>query len=669
MNYLAIHLPMKKLILFPMLIAVTSVFAQKEWNVLPLKGRDLLHSYQINRMYDDVHLRQIAWDKALSGSDELNGYRNKAWDRYLNLLGVLPTETSLNATITGVIKCPGYSIEKIIYESFPRHHVTANLYIPASGGKHPAAVLFCGHEDTSKATESYQKTAILFAQNGFVVFVIDPISQGERHQLTTPEGKQLTRGSTTEHTLLNEGSLLVGKNTPADILWDNKRGVDYLITRPEVDTARIGCLGNSGGGIQTLYYMAFDTRIKVAAPCSYFSIRCRALEINNPDDGCQQLPSEGQAQLDLVDYMVLFAPKPAIVLAGKYDFIYYPGTKDGAGQVKQVYNNLGAGDKFSFFTADDGHGISKPKREAVVSFFLKQLCGVTKNISEPDLQPVQPVAALNCTHSGSINVDYPDEVTIPKRNLQLYEQYAPGRATFCRQDRKIIQSRMNALLGIGQAVKVEAERTGSISRKGYSIQKIILHSESQPPLPCLLFIPDKPASTTEIILYADEKGKNKTTISGGEVDSLASNGHYVLAFDPRGTGETADTETQNDPKFMNSEYRNAALSLFNGTPLLGQRVTDILMALDFMANETSLKGRLIRLMATGCLIPPALHATVLDSRISQLKITGNYFSWKQYLDNPLLPDQLSQVIPGVLQYYDLPDLVHLLSETGRITLK
>lgn len=660
---------MKKLILIPVLMAVTAVFAQKEWNVLPLKGQDMLHSYLINQLYADAHLRRVAWDKALSGSDKLNGYRSNARDRYFKLLGELPEETPLNARITGVITCTGYSIEKIIYESFPGHHVTANLYIPALGGKHPAAVFFCGHEDTSKATESYQKTAILFAQNGFVVFVIDPISQGERHQLTDPAGKQLTRGSTTEHTLLNEGSLLVGKNTPADILWDNKRGVDYLITRPEVDTARIGCLGNSGGGIQTLYYMAFDTRIKVAAPCSYFSIRYRALEINNPDDGCQQLPSEGQSQLDLVDYMTVFAPKPAIVLAGKYDFIYFQGTKDGADQVKQVYETMGAGDKFSLFVADDGHGISGPKREAVVSFFLKQLCGVSKTVTEPDVQPVRPVTVLNCTRSGSITVDYPDEVTIPKRNLQLYMDYAPGRAAFCRQDRKTIQARIKALLGTGHAVKIEVERTGSISSKGYTVQKIILHSESRPPLPCLFFIPDKPATASEIVLNAGEKGKSKAAVPGGIADSLASTGRYVLAFDPRGMGETADSETQNDPKFMNNEYRNASLSLFNGTPLLGQRITDILMVLDFISGETILKGMPIRLMATGRLVPAAIHAAVLDNRISHLEVPDQYLSWKQYLDNQLLPDQLSQVIPGVLQYYDLPDLVHLLSENGRIILK
>jgi len=665
MMYDYIASSMKKLILIPLLILVSSVFSQKEWNVLPLKGQELLHSYQVNQMYEDAHLRELVWNKAVVDSNELKKYQCNAKARYLKVLGEFPTETPLNTQITGVISCPGYTIEKIIYESFPGHHVTANLYIPASVGKHPAAVFFCGHEDTSIATESYQKTAILFAQNGFVIFVIDPVSQSERHQFTNSAGTQLTRGSTTEHTLINEGSLLVGKSTPADMIWDNKRGVDYLVSRPEVDTARIGCLGNSGGGIQTLYYMAFDKRMKVAAPCSYFSIRYRAFEINNPDDGCQQLPSEGMEQLDLVDYMTMFAPKPAIVLAGKYDFIYFQGTKDGAEQVKQVYDKFGASDKFSFFVADDGHGISKPKREAVVSFFLQQLFGITKKVTEPVLQPLQAESALNCTRSGSINIDYPLEITIPKRNLQLYETYKQTRAAFCSQDRKTIQTGIKRMLRIEQPVKIEVERTEVISRKGYSIQKIIIHSVTQPPLPCLFFIPDKPVEQSEVILFADEHGKNKAALSGGMLDSLALKGHYILAFDPRGMGETADSENQNDPKFMNNEYRNAALALFNGTPLLSQRVTDIGMVLDFITNESTMKSRPIRLIVKGNIIPAAIHAAVLDDRITRLEVIGNIISWKHYLDNPIQPDQLSQVIPGVLEYYDLPDLVNLLNESSR----
>ena len=654
---------MKKLITILLLFLFPTVYAQKELNVLPLKGPEMLHSYLIDQMYTNVHTRDIAWNKAISNLTELKKYQEVVRTKYMKLLGKFPTETSLNAQITGTILCKGYSIEKIIYESFQGHHVTANLYIPSTNGKHPAAVFFCGHEETSKATESYQKTAVLFAQNGFVILVIDPVSQNERHQITNSSVEQLTPGSTTEHTLLNECSLLVGKSTPSDMLYDNKRGVDYLVSRNEVDTSKIGCLGNSGGGIQTLYYMAFDKRMKVAAPCSYFSIRYRAFEVNNPDDGCQQMPNEGKEMLDLVDYITLFAPKPVLVLAGKYDFIYFQGTKDGAAHVQKVYDKLNESDKFELFVADDGHGISKPKREAVVKFFLKQLCGVSTNIIEPEVQLLQKDSTLKCTRSGSVNLDYSDEITIPKRNLQLYDQFKVNRTAFCHKDLKIIQSKIKTLLGINYNGKIIIERTGVLKRTGYTIQKLIIHSVNQTPLPCLFFIPENPTGNTEIILFVDEKGKNKAAKTGSKLDSLAVNGQYILTFDPRGIGETADAVNQNDPKFQNNEYRNAVLSLHNGETLIGQRSIDIIMALDFISSENTVKNRPIHFIANGNITPAAIHAAILDHRITRLTLRGKLNSWKQYLDNPLETNQLSQVIPGVLRYYDLSDLLTILKKT------
>jgi hypothetical protein len=371
----------------------------------------------------------------------------------------------------------------------------------------------------------------------------------------------------------------------------------------------------------------------------------------------------------MVDYMALFAPKPSMVLAGRFDFIYFQGTKDGAAQMKQVYDELGAADNFGFFVADDGHGISKPKREAVLTFFLKHLCGTTKNIVEPDDQSVQPESALNCTRSGSVNLEFPDEITIQKRNLQLYSQYQDKRNAFCLQDKSVIQSTITDLLSIDYPTHITIEKTEMIQRNNYSIQKIIIHSDNQPPLPCLFFIPNKPDVNPEIVLYADGNGKNKAAIQGGQLDSLASNGQTILAFDMRGTGETADAEVHNDPKFLNKEYRNAVLALYNGKPLMGQRVTDVFMALDFIYSDSRLKNKPVRFIAKGNITPAALHAAFLDKRISKLVISGNINSWKQYLDNPVELNQQSQVIPGVLQYYDLPDLVSLLKGTVSVLKK
>ena len=61
-----------------------------------------------------------------------------------------------------------------------------------------------------------------------------------------------------------------------------------------------------------------------------------------------------------------------------------------------------------------------------------------------------------------------------------------------------------------------------------------------------------------------------------------------------------------------------------------------------------------------------MHAAVLDPRIQKVTLTRTLKSWKEYLLNPLQHDMQSNVIQGVLQYYDLPDLVRLAEGRVRV---
>ncbi|RZL28422.1 MAG: hypothetical protein EOO96_20905, partial [Pedobacter sp.] len=195
-------------------------FAQKQFNVLGWKADVSVNTYLLQQMQSQYNERKITFNKALASKPSTQTYIQTVRIKFKELVGNLPDKADLTAEITGTIHKDNYRIEKVIYQSFKNHHVTANLYIPNGKGKFPAVLLFCGHEDSAKATESYQKTAILFAKHGFVVFVIDPISQSERVQLTDKDGKALTRGSTTEHTLLNLSSNLLGTSAAAYELFD-----------------------------------------------------------------------------------------------------------------------------------------------------------------------------------------------------------------------------------------------------------------------------------------------------------------------------------------------------------------------------------------------------------------------------------------------------------------
>src|SRR5690606_31797030 len=134
--------------------------------------------------------------------------------------GPFPEKTPLNAKTVGILDRPDYVIEKVIYESRPGHHVTANLYLPkARTGKVPGVLIPCGHSTNGKAAEPYQSICISLARNGMAALIYDPIGQGERHQALGTNGKPIA-GSTGEHTLVGVGGWLVGTGTANYRIWD-----------------------------------------------------------------------------------------------------------------------------------------------------------------------------------------------------------------------------------------------------------------------------------------------------------------------------------------------------------------------------------------------------------------------------------------------------------------
>ncbi len=130
----------------------------------------------------------------------------------------------------------------------------------------------------------------------------------------------------------------------------------------------------------------------------------------------------------------------------------------------------------------------------------------------------------------------------------------------------------------------------------------------------------------------------------------------VLLADLRGMGETAENFQANDPKYYNIEYHNAMLSLHTGHPLPGQRVKDILSLLDFISSDNDLKGLPVKIIASGQAAVPALFTAVLDTRIGSLELSETIKSYIEITQRPMDKDWYSFVVPGIMNYFDLPDL-------------
>lgn len=647
---------LKYLLIFLLTSLSIKSYGQKQPNILDWKTDVSLNTYLVQQMKLQYEARTIEFNEALTSKANTLAYIKSVKQKFKDIVGELPQSASLDAKITGTIQGGGYRIEKIVYQSFLNHHVTANLYLPNGNGKFPSVLLFCGHEDLSKATLSYQQTAILFAKNGFAVFVIDAISQSERVQLTDTAGKSLTRGATTEHTLLNLSANLLGTSAAAYELFDNVRGLDYLATRPEVDATKIGCIGNSGGAMQAIYFAAFDDRVKIIAPCSYLASREKTLETTGAADGCAQIPNEGLAQLEMSDYLIAAAPKPILVLAGRYDFIDYNGTLQSFSDLKRVYQTLASPERLMLFTYDDGHGISKPKREVAVQWFRKWFYRDDRPVTENDLSTLT-AAELFATSTGKVNTSYTDEVDIAEKNLLLFQEKSKLRNQFAQlsveQRKKTIQHLLGIKPNLGK-LEIENLGKGKISHNDVEFDRLILRKKDELPLPLAVY--RHAYRPKRIIISLNDNAQQRDSIRSHWVASKSD--AILISVDVRGTGETMDKAEMNDPKYFSKDYRNAILALHMGKPLVGQRVIDILNVVEFIRADKNLKNLPITINAVGLVAIPALHALFLNSDIKDVNLYQTLLSYQTMLNQPLAKDRYGAVISNVLNYYDLPDLIN-----------
>ena len=192
--------------------------------------------------------------------DDAEGRKKIVREKIMRILGGLPDYNGpLNPRITGRLQNQSYTIEKVIFESLPGYFVTANLYRPNRPGRYPGILLQSGH--TQEGKPEPQRLATNLALKGFVSLAFDPVGQGEREQTYNRDLGGVSAGwSVNEHLHAGAQSILVGESVARYFIWDAKRALDYLVSRPEVDSNRIGAAGCSGGGALTTFIGALDPR-------------------------------------------------------------------------------------------------------------------------------------------------------------------------------------------------------------------------------------------------------------------------------------------------------------------------------------------------------------------------------------------------------------------------
>lgn len=565
-------------------------------------------------------------------------------------IGGLPERTPLDPRVTGRLDRPGYRIEKVVFESQPRYYVTANLYIPTTGAPpYPAVLGTAGHTPDGKAAELYQRAWIGLVKRGFVVLAYDPPGQGERLEYFDPATGKSTigAGSTSQHIMAGIQCLLTGSNMARYMIWDGIRAFDYLLTRKEVDPSRIAVAGNSGGGTQAAYLAVFEPRLAAAAPSCYITSWEKLWPNRGPQDAEQVFVNYLRDGLDFPDFLIAFAPRPILMATAIQDYFPIDGARATYAQARRIFEILGAGDRAGFFEFDDTHGWSQPRREATYRWFARWLQDREDDGAEPAFD-VEPVQTLNVTETGQVGTTFPNARTTQAINAELAEAiYRRRAASSGKNIAELIRNR----LVVPSTRRIPAWDTrGTIERPGYLIEKIEMQPELGITLPALLFTPEGGPSRKPAVLWLDSAGKAAEAGEGGAIEKLVRAGNIVLAFDPRGIGESAPPHGPRD------YYNLVQRAHLTGRTLAGMQTGDALRAFDFLYSRHGIDPRRIAIIGKGNAGVVALYAAALEPRISRVACHNTPASYMEIVRAKMHQGITDIVVPGVLHDFDLPDV-------------
>lgn len=287
-------------------------------------------------------------------------------------LSPMPPRTDLKATVTKRFDADGFTVENLHFQSRPGLYCTANLYVPKGLTKPAPTVLYvCGHSPvvTNKISygtkAAYQHWGSWFARNGYVCLVLDTLESGEilgEHHGTYRAGMWWwnSRGY-----------------TPAGVeCWNGMRALDYLGTRPEVDTNRFAVTGRSGGGAYSWYVTAMDERIKAAAPTAGITDLENHVVDGAVEGHCDCMFFVNTYRWDYPQLAALAAPRALLIVNTDEDNIFpLDGVVRLRDKVRSVYDLFGAAERCGLVIGPGGHKDTQDIQVPVMRWFNKHLKG------------------------------------------------------------------------------------------------------------------------------------------------------------------------------------------------------------------------------------------------------------------------------------------------------
>lgn len=615
--------------------------------------------------------------RCLADVRSLGDWSGRRADHRRELFGMLgldplPPRGELHAVVTSKVERDDFVVENLHFQSSPGLYVTANLYLPKRlSGPAPTILYLSGHgpvisNGVSYGNKvSYQHHGAWFARNGYICMVVDTLQLGEilgLHHGTYREGMWWwnSRGY-----------------TPAGVeAWNCIRALDYLSTRPEVDTNRFGATGRSGGGAYSWWIAALDERVKAAAPVAGITDLHNHVVDGTVEGHCDCMFMVNACRWDYPQVAALVAPRPLLIVNTDSDTIFpLDGVVRLHSQVRRIYELYGAAANLGLVIGPGPHKDTQDLQVPVFRWFNVHLKGedpviemaATKLLSPEELRVFKslPADSVN-TNVHSLFVPKA-AIASPPRNR---EEWSADAARWKRELKE------RCLAGWPDApgpLLLERRFTGTAS--GLTLEGFDFDSEPTLRLRLYVLTDEATRGGRRVALHLLDAAQWQRQFEAFSVlfgDVLADETKFLTAATPAGNAETLTT--------MRANLRRAGGPLVFFAPrgigvngwsadarrevqirrrfmLLGQtlnamRAWDITRACQAMRLIPSLQSADLSLSASGAMAVNAMFAACFGERVAGLNLDSPPASFERG------PDYLN-----VLRVLNVPQLMALTAET------
>ncbi|WP_308639642.1 alpha/beta hydrolase family protein [Paenibacillus silvisoli] len=596
----------------------------------------------LDRLNADYLVKRKTALKGVKDKEAALAYRQQVRDAFRAAVGPLPEDAGGNAFLKGTLDQGSYWIDKVCMETAPGLFATANFYYPKQrNGPLPALLLFCGHANEGKAYGSYVAFCVEAVMNGFCVLTFDPIGQGERRvPLAEGSSGEKWMEAVAAHCFLDEKLSLLGEHLGAYMMRDNIAALTYLLSRPEVDAARVGVTGNSGGGTMSAYIGAYDDRIKAVAPCCYITELRSLLYRIMAQDAEQCLPGFMALGLDHSDLVTAAAPKPYLISAAMFDFFPIDGVRDAFIESKKLYRLLEAEEQLDLSVVMKGHGFWHDMREQVLRFFCRVFEVEFATEKSIDYERLPAEAELLCVGAG----DATEDALLSKVKERLLALPAQRR----NLELQTVREQLKELLQLPADNELPSVPLAFDEKGDFAFE-----SEEGMPI------------TGSIHRFTDGRDVVRVCLaiggmSGQGLEQARETGYdAVLAIHPRGTGPAAM-----EPACTFGMFEPEKASGYNarmlGRSLQGMRALDALTAISGLKRTPSFEQAEVTLYGQDEHALTALYAAVLSSDCHGLLAAGLLESFRAFAEAEAHRFESGIVVPGLLLAFDIPDLLQVL---------